>query len=106
MLDTELSTGFDPELYRYNIKPFNLKETRVSILNKNREGEKSGELEEENLESRFKKKTRKSIPHSSKQFLETIFKTKRTPNNKERQIIADKCGLTPLQVRVWVSSKY
>ncbi|CCH42179.1 POU domain, class 3, transcription factor 2 [Wickerhamomyces ciferrii] len=50
-----------------------------------------------------KNKKRTSIPKETKTFLESVFNSKRTPNSRERQLIAEKCGLTPVQVRVWVS---
>lgn len=42
------------------------------------------------------------IPKETKDFLESLFEKKRSPNSRERKAIADKCGLTPVQVRVWV----
>ncbi|SCV02774.1 LANO_0G00166g1_1 [Lachancea nothofagi CBS 11611] len=38
-------------------------------------------------------------------FLESVFEKKRSPNSRERKAIADKCGLTPVQVRVWFTNK-
>lgn len=38
-------------------------------------------------------------------FLELVFEVKQAPNSVERRMIAEKCGLTPVQVRVWFSNK-
>ncbi|ODV95199.1 hypothetical protein PACTADRAFT_42688 [Pachysolen tannophilus NRRL Y-2460] len=51
------------------------------------------------------KKRRTFISKETRDFLETAFKLKRSPNSRERKIIAEKCGLTPLQVRVWFTNK-
>lgn len=45
------------------------------------------------------------IPKETKDFLESLFEKKRSPNSRERKAIADKCGLTPVQVRVWFTNK-
>nr|CAO02580.1 mating type a1 protein [Lachancea waltii] len=38
-------------------------------------------------------------------FLESVFEKKKSPNSRERKAIADKCGLTPVQVRVWFTNR-
>lgn len=50
-------------------------------------------------------KKRKQLSRESKRFLETAFEAKRDPNSKERHLIAEKSGLTPMQVRVWFTNK-
>lgn len=54
----------------------------------------------ENLAGSKKKRT--TLPRSTRQFLDEVFNKKSNPNRAERYIIAQKSGLTPLQVRVWV----
>lgn len=48
---------------------------------------------------------RLSISKENRDFLEKIFQTKRAPNRVERSAIAQQCGITPLQVRVWFTNK-
>lgn len=43
------------------------------------------------------------INNEIRRFLEKAFHKKRNPTRSDRAAIAQKCGLTPLQVRVWVS---
>ena len=45
---------------------------------------------------------KKFLPKEARLFLERVFEKKQSLNSKEREAIAKKCGLTPLQVRVWV----
>ncbi|KAI5964170.1 uncharacterized protein KGF55_002112 [Candida pseudojiufengensis] len=47
-------------------------------------------------------KPRKRLASSAKNLLEQIFLVQQTPNRRERELIARKCGVTPLQIRVWV----
>nr|BBD18016.1 putative transcription factor [Ogataea minuta] len=51
------------------------------------------------------KSTRKAVTKGCRNLLESIFKVKPFPNSKERHIIAEKCGITPTQVRVWFTNK-
>ncbi|KAH3686709.1 hypothetical protein WICPIJ_002310 [Wickerhamomyces pijperi] len=50
-------------------------------------------------------KKRKQLSREAKRFLEAAFVAKRDPNSKERQLIAEKSGLTTMQVRVWFTNK-
>ncbi|AMD20177.1 HEL342Cp [Eremothecium sinecaudum] len=45
------------------------------------------------------------LPKETKEFLESVFERKRCPNAKERRAIAEKCGLTPIQIRIWFTNK-
>lgn len=51
------------------------------------------------------RKPRKRLSSSSKELLERIFLVKQSPNRRERELIAGKCGVTPLQIRVWVCTE-
>ncbi|CCE63449.1 hypothetical protein TPHA_0E04055 [Tetrapisispora phaffii CBS 4417] len=48
---------------------------------------------------------KKFLPKEARLFLERVFEKKQSLNSKERDAIAKKCGLTPLQVRVWFINK-
>lgn len=48
------------------------------------------------------KQTRRRLSNSVKDLLENIFLLRPSPNRRERELIAKKCGVTPLQIRVWV----
>ena len=48
------------------------------------------------------KQTRRRLSNSVKDFLESIFLIRPSPNRRERELIAKKCGVTALQIRVWV----
>jgi hypothetical protein len=98
--------GTDPESYGYSISPFNVSDTTIKVT-KGRNSQPSPppiSLREKS-EAAGTNKKRTSIPKDVRAFLETVFETKRSPNGKERKIIAEKCGLTPLQVRVWFTNK-
>lgn len=45
---------------------------------------------------------RQRLSLASKELLERIFLVKQSPNREERGLIAEKCGVSPLQIRVWV----
>lgn len=47
-------------------------------------------------------KGKSSISPQARAFLEQIFRRKQSLNSKEKEEVAKKCGITPLQVRVWV----
>ncbi|CAB4253359.1 Hmra1p [Maudiozyma barnettii] len=49
-----------------------------------------------------KKRKRTTISKSTKEFLEKVFEKKQWITREERQIVAMECGITPLQVRIWV----
>ncbi|KAI5957796.1 hypothetical protein KGF57_003063 [Candida theae] len=51
------------------------------------------------------RRSRKRLSSSSKELLEKIFLVKQSPNRRERELIAGKCGVTPLQIRVWVCTR-
>lgn len=44
----------------------------------------------------------KAFSKESRNFLERVFERKRTLNSREREAVAANCGLTPIQVRIWV----
>ncbi|ODV82657.1 hypothetical protein CANARDRAFT_245777 [[Candida] arabinofermentans NRRL YB-2248] len=50
-------------------------------------------------------KKRKMISKEAKALLESVFRVKTSLNSKERKILADKCNLSPMQVRVWFTNK-
>ncbi|ADJ41798.1 AFR751Wp [Eremothecium gossypii ATCC 10895] len=52
-----------------------------------------------------KQRRRTVLPKETKEFLESVFERKRCPNAKERRAIAEKCGLTPIQIRIWFTNK-
>ncbi|CAI4297743.1 AFI_G0005850.mRNA.1.CDS.1 [Saccharomyces cerevisiae] len=47
-------------------------------------------------------KGKSSISPQARAFLEQVFRRKQSLNSKEKEEVAKKCGITPLQVRVWV----
>ncbi|RLV95279.1 Mating-type-like protein A1 [Spathaspora sp. JA1] len=51
------------------------------------------------------KQTRRRLNNGVKSFLEQVFITHPSPNRKERELIAKKCGVSPLQIRVWFTNK-
>ncbi len=75
--------------------------SKKSLVPRNQKKEHKAQNSKTDENSKNKKRT--SISKDAKAFLENVFSSKRTPNSKERKIIAEKCGLTPVQVRVWVS---
>ncbi|CAD6605764.1 BJ4_G0054570.mRNA.1.CDS.1 [Saccharomyces cerevisiae] len=48
-------------------------------------------------------KGKSSISPQARAFLEQVFRRKQSLNSKEKEEVAKKCGITPLQVRVWHS---
>lgn len=64
-------------------------------------------LNESSREStpQFKKRKRTSLDKETRRFLEQVFEKKKRPNAKEREIIARKCNLDPIQIRVWFTNK-
>ncbi|CAI5756164.1 unnamed protein product [Candida verbasci] len=62
--------------------------------------------EEAAVESSNKtKKRRRRLDKAATTILEKVFATCPTPNRREREFIAQKCGVEPLQVRVWFTNK-
>lgn len=51
------------------------------------------------------RKKKKFIPPTSKKILEDVYHVKKFPNRKEREMIARKCDLSPIQVRIWFMNK-
>ncbi|GME68598.1 unnamed protein product [[Candida] boidinii] len=51
------------------------------------------------------RKKKRFIPPTSKKILEDVYHVKRFPNRKEREMIARKCDLSPIQVRIWFMNK-
>ncbi|KAK5964058.1 homeobox domain-containing protein PWA37_004399 [Arxiozyma heterogenica] len=45
---------------------------------------------------------RTHLTKDTRLFLEKVFAQKQWLTKEERQLIARKCGLSPLQVRIWV----
>lgn len=56
----------------------------------------SGEYDETRKQKRF------TLAPEVRDFLDQIFARQPCPNRKDRELIAKKCGITKLQVRVWV----
>ncbi|CAI1883226.1 a1 [Saccharomyces eubayanus] len=50
-------------------------------------------------------KGKSSISPQARAFLEQVFKRKQSLNSKEKEEVAKKCSITPLQVRVWFINK-
>ncbi|KAF5825000.1 Hmra1p [Saccharomyces cerevisiae] len=50
-------------------------------------------------------KGKSSISPQARAFLEQVFRRKQSLNSKEKEEVAKKCGITPLQVRVWFINK-
>lgn len=53
----------------------------------------------------FSNGKRKRISKESRNMLEALFSVKKFPNNAERKLIADKCQMSPSQVRIWFTNK-
>ncbi|CAK9435347.1 uncharacterized protein LODBEIA_P56880 [Lodderomyces beijingensis] len=51
------------------------------------------------------RQTRQRLSDRAKYLLESAFDRKSAPNKKERELLAEKCGITPLQVRVWFTNQ-
>lgn len=49
--------------------------------------------------------SRRRITKEKKALLDSIFSVKNFPNNAERKLIAEKCNLSPSQVRIWFTNK-
>lgn len=48
---------------------------------------------------------RKRLTKENKALLESLFSIKNFPNSAERKLIADRCNMTPSQVRIWFTNK-
>ncbi|EER30103.1 hypothetical protein CTRG_06239 [Candida tropicalis MYA-3404] len=48
------------------------------------------------------KKKRQRLDNTTKEFLEKVFERKSQPNRRERELIAEKYGISLSQIRVWV----
>lgn len=46
--------------------------------------------------------TRKRLSDEDRLLLERLYERKRALNSKERHLVAEVCGLSPRQIRVWV----
>lgn len=53
----------------------------------------------------FGEKRKNCFAEDSKMFLDAVFKVRPFPNSAERKVIAERCQLTPAQVRNWFSNK-
>lgn len=49
--------------------------------------------------------SRKQITRESRNLLEALFLVKNFPNSAERKLIAERCHLSPAQVRIWFTNK-
>lgn len=49
-----------------------------------------------------RKRKRTTMSKNTKDFLEKVYEKKQWITREERQIIAMECGITPIQVRIWV----
>lgn len=92
----------DPEAYGHRIASYEVQSTTIEVTGSTSSPVFPGGGRKRNA---LPAKKRTSITPESKEFLERVFKAKRTPNSTERKVIAEKCGLTPLQVRVWFTNK-
>lgn len=61
------------------------------------------ETEISNTDSGQMFKKRVTISPNARHFLNRAFNLQPYPNRRERELLAEKCKLTPIQVRVWVS---
>lgn len=48
----------------------------------------------------------RAFSKESRKFLESVFEKKKTLTPREREIVGASCGLTPLQVRIWVCANF
>lgn len=48
---------------------------------------------------------RSRVSKENKSLLEALFSVKNFPNTAERKLIAEKCNMTPSQVRIWFTNK-
>lgn len=51
------------------------------------------------------KKKRQRLDNTTKEFLEKVFERKSQPNRRERELIAEKYGISLSQIRVWFTNK-
>ncbi|KAG8202679.1 PIKA, partial [Candida africana] len=51
------------------------------------------------------KKKRQRLDNSTKEFLEKVFEKNKQPNRRERELIAEKHGVSLSQIRVWFTNK-
>ncbi|GME70710.1 unnamed protein product [Ambrosiozyma monospora] len=60
-----------------------------------------------NDDTHTQKPTRKrqNISPETKELLESVFFVKRNPNLRERKALAERCGLSVVQVRIWFANK-
>ncbi|CCK69193.1 homeobox domain-containing protein KNAG_0C00795 [Huiozyma naganishii CBS 8797] len=81
-----------------------IKEILVSGLNV---PEKKGLLKDlyETYSTIIEQKNRPVISRRTRLFLEKVFTKKQWLTKEERQLIARKCGISPLQVRIWFINK-
>ncbi|GMM28240.1 hypothetical protein DAMA08_009560 [Martiniozyma asiatica (nom. inval.)] len=49
--------------------------------------------------------TKKKVKEEAKALLESVFEVNRHPNALERKLLAERCQMTPSQVRVWFTNK-
>ncbi|CCK69276.1 homeobox domain-containing protein KNAG_0C01625 [Huiozyma naganishii CBS 8797] len=69
--------------------------------------EKKGLLKDlyETYSTIIEQKNRPVISRRTRLFLEKVFTKKQWLTKEERQLIARKCGISPLQVRIWFINK-
>lgn len=58
-----------------------------------------------NSSDNFSTSKRRLLSKENQKMLNALFDIKRFPNSNERKLIAEKCKMTPSQVRVWFTNK-
>ncbi|ANZ77288.1 BA75_04356T0 [Komagataella pastoris] len=92
-----------PSEFNHQISLFNIDPSVISLSDETKECAYS--FFSDSLHHHPVRRTRKTISKEVKKILEEAFKAKAAPNTKERLLIAQRCALTPLQVRMWFTNK-
>ncbi|RCK65208.1 Mating-type-like protein A1 [Candida viswanathii] len=85
---------------------FKLAKITISVsdqIDDNRSSDKDNGTTEN--EAKKSKKKRQRLDNSTKEFLERVFEKKSQPNRRERELIAEKYGISLPQIRVWFTNK-
>ncbi|EGW31996.1 uncharacterized protein SPAPADRAFT_139272, partial [Spathaspora passalidarum NRRL Y-27907] len=99
------------ENYSFQARPltpddFHLSKITISVSNTlDDEDQDQDDVQATSSNSSRTKQTRRRLDSSVKEFLESVFINHPSPNRKERELIAKKCGVSPLQIRVWFTNK-
>ncbi|KAK6462979.1 hypothetical protein DFJ63DRAFT_312302 [Scheffersomyces coipomensis] len=83
---------------------FYLSKATISVSNKKTEPKSNYILDSIRSSYRASRRKRCILTAETKEFLQKAFDAQPFPNRKDRELLAKKCGLTNLQVRVWVSN--